>query len=37
MKFGTFVVIPEVWQRIFPNFPNTGATFNMCSTKVVVL
>ena len=33
----TFLIIPEVCLRIFPNFPNTEAAFEWCSTKVVVL
>ena len=33
----TFLIIPEVCLRIFPNFPNTKAAFEWCSTKVVVL
>ena len=33
----TFLIIPEVCPRIFPNFPNTEAAFAWCSTKVVVL
>ena len=33
----TFLIIPEVFLRIFPNFPNTEAAFEWCSTKVVVL
>ena len=37
MKLGTFIIIPEVFLRIFPNFPSTEAAFEWCSTKVVVL
>ena len=37
MKLGTFIVIPEVCLRIFPNFSSTEAAFEWCSTKVVVL
>ena len=33
----TFLIIPEVCLRIFPNFSNTEAAFEWCSTKVVVL
>ena len=33
----TFLIIPEVCLRIFPNFPNTEAAFEWCSTEVVVL
>ena len=33
----TFLIIPEVCLRIFPNFPNTEAAFEWCSTKVDVL
>ena len=33
----TFLIIPEVCLRIFPNFSNTEAAFELCSTKVVVL
>ena len=33
----TFLIIPEVCLRIFPNFPNTEAAFEWCSTKVVAL
>ena len=36
-QHGTFLIIPEVCLRIFPNFPNTEAAFEWCSTKVVVL
>ena len=32
----TFLIIPEVCLRVFPNFPNTEAVFQWCSTKVVV-
>ena len=37
MKLGTFIIIPEVCLRVFPSFPNTGAAFEWCSTKVVFL
>ena len=33
----TFLIIPEVCLRIFPNFSNTEVAFELCSTKVVVL
>ena len=36
-EHGTFLLIPEVCLRIFPNFPNTEAAFEWCSTTVVVL
>ena len=35
-QHGTFLIIPEVCLRVFPNFPNTEAVFQWCSTKVVV-
>ena len=37
MKLGTFIIIPKVCQRIFPNFQNTEAAFEWCALKVVVL
>ena len=37
MKLGTFIIIPEVCLRIFPNFLNTEAALEWCSIKVVVL
>ena len=37
VKLGTFIIIPEVCLRIFPNFPSTEAPFEWCSTKVVAL
>ena len=33
----TFLIIPEVCLRIFPNFTNTKGAFESCSTIVVVL
>ena len=36
-QHSTFPIISEVCLRIFPNFPNTEAAFEWCSTKVVVL
>ena len=36
-QHSTFLIIPEVCLRIFPNVPNTEAAFEWCSTKVVVL
>ena len=36
-KLGTFIIIPEVSLRIFPNFLSTEVAFGWCSTKVVVL
>ena len=36
-QHGTFLIIPEVCLRTFPNFPNTVAAFEWCYTKVVVL
>ena len=36
MKLGTFIIIPEVCLRIFPNFLNTETAFEGCSAKVVV-
>ena len=37
MKLGTFIIIPEVCLRIFPNFPSTEVAFEWCSAKLVVL
>ena len=37
MKLGTFIIIPEVYLRIFPNFLSTEAAFEWCSTKLVAL
>ena len=36
-KLGTFIIIPEVSLRIFPNFLSTEAAFGWYSTKVVIL
>ena len=33
----TFLIIPDVCSRIFPNFSNTEVAFEWCSAKVVVL
>ena len=37
MKLGTFIIIPEVCLRIFPNFSNTEVAFKSYFTKVVAL
>ena len=34
---GTFLIIPDISLRNFPNFGNTEAAFEWCSTKAVVL
>ena len=37
IKFGTFIIIPDVCLIIFPKFLSTEAAFQWCSTKVVDL